>query len=371
MMINSEKTYNLLMSNNKDKILIVDDELPVVLGIKRALRGEYHIDVAVGASQAIDSIKQHGPYAVIISDLRMPGIDGIDFLSEVKRRWPDTVRILLTGDASSASTIQAINKAGVFRFLQKPFEMDRLRKILTQSLTEFDERVKPKRFDKDLWAHFNNDMKDPLRCLMDFADFMKHEATVPLELHAYADYVTKNGTELVAMSDAAAVLSAIESGRHRLKRKKVCLKSLLKNTQKTLAKTQGDSAFIVKYEGEIPDLRIDGFLCEAAICALVEDALQFNMDASTITLTAYFDAQNDETLIVELADKGPQIDIEQASYFVQSDPFSDIPFYRNRGVGLRLHLVKAIAELHGGSLELFNRAEKSFTTTLKLPKSAW
>ncbi|MEP6356078.1 MAG: hybrid sensor histidine kinase/response regulator [Hyphomicrobiales bacterium] len=366
-----EKTDILPNNKNNDKVLIVDDELPVVLGIKRALRGGRDIDVAVGASQALQYIHRHGPYAVIVSDLRMPGIDGIGFLSEVKRCWPDTVRILLTGDATSQSTIEAINKAGVFRFLQKPFKIDKLRDVITQAIDEYECRIKPKKFDKDIWTHFNNDMKDPLRCLMEFADFVKQEATAPVELHAYADYVSKSGGEFVAMSEAAATLSAIETGERRLRRKKISLKSMLRNTIKTLEEGYEKATFIVDYDGEIPDLRIDPHLCDVAVRALVEDAMQFNEDATTITLRASFEEDDDESLVLELDDKGPQFDVEQSTYFTTNDVLLRTPFYRNRGVGLRLSLARNIAELHGGTLELFNREEKNYTTILKLPNSAW
>ena len=245
MVMKLEKTEKLCRETNNERILIVDDELPVVLGIKRALRNAHDIDVATSANQALQYINQHGPYAVIISDLRMPRIDGISFLSEVKRKWPDTVRILLTGDATSGSSIEAINKAGVFRLLQKPYENHKLHRIITQALEEFECRIKPKKFDKNLWAHFNNDMKDPLRCLIEFSDFMKQESEAPVELHAYADYVSRSGNELVAMSEAAATMSAIEGGHRRLKCKKTSLQSMLRNTIKTLEETNENVSFVL------------------------------------------------------------------------------------------------------------------------------
>lgn len=356
---------------NNDKILIVDDEMPIVLGIKRALKIDCEIDLAVGASQALQLIHEKGPYALIISDLRMPEIDGIDFLSEVKRCWPDTMRIMLTGEATSACTIEAINKAGVFRFLQKPFPIDKLRIVITQALAEYECGVKPKKFEKDLWTHFNNEMKDPLRCLMEFADSMKEEAQAPVELHAYADYVSKSGNELVAMSDTAATLNAIESGRRRLKRRKTCPKSMLRTARKRLERDHQNVSFAVHYEDRIPDLRIDDSLLGMAVRCLVEDAMQFNKDTSEITMNVAFDEENDDTLLFELVDRGPQFDREQANYFKGSDTDLNTPFYRNRGVGLRLSLAKIIAELHGGSLELFDRKEGSFSTILRLPGAAW
>lgn len=373
MTMTAENTENLLNNNLKDKILIVDDELSVVLGIKRGLRKQcaMEIDVAVGASQALQKIHQQGPYAVIISDLKMPEIDGIEFLSEVKRCWPDTMRILLTGESTSESTIEAINKAGVFRFLQKPYAIKKLQNIITQAVAEYKHRVEPKKFDQDLWTHFNNEMKDPLHCLMRFASTMKEETKAPPALHAYADYVSKSGSELVAMSEAAATLGAIDSGRRRLKRRKTCMKSMLRTSRKRFERDHENMSFEIEYASKIPDVRIDDSLFDIAVRALVEDAMQFRRDRSTIKIGVDFDEADDETLIVELVDTGPQFDAEQLRYFNISDAEMKMPFYRNRGVGLRLSLVKTIAELHDGSLELFDRDQQNFTTRLRLPNAAW
>ena len=80
-----------------DKILFVDDEPAVLEGYKRILYPEFQVDVVDGAANAFDVIEKNGPYAVVVSDMRMPGMNGAEFLSKVRLRIPDTVRMLLTG----------------------------------------------------------------------------------------------------------------------------------------------------------------------------------------------------------------------------------------------------------------------------------
>jgi len=83
-------------------ILFVDDDESVLSAFMRQLRRRYHIHVANSAEEALEKLLSTGPYAVVVSDLRMPGMDGIEFLSEVRKRSPETVRIMLTGYAPTS-----------------------------------------------------------------------------------------------------------------------------------------------------------------------------------------------------------------------------------------------------------------------------
>ena len=83
-----------------EQILLVDDERNVLDGYRRNLRGEFLIDVAQSGQEALGLIESKGPYAVVISDMRMPGVDGIELLRQVKSAAPETVRVMLTGNAT-------------------------------------------------------------------------------------------------------------------------------------------------------------------------------------------------------------------------------------------------------------------------------
>lgn len=103
-------------------LLFVDDEANILTSLRRLLRPlGYRIFVANGGAQGLDVLaKEH--VDLVISDMRMPEMDGAAFLAEVAKRWPETVRILLTGYSDMASTIEAINKGGIYRYLSKPWE---------------------------------------------------------------------------------------------------------------------------------------------------------------------------------------------------------------------------------------------------------
>src|SRR5271156_5395571 len=120
-----------------EKILMVDDEEGVLLGYQRMFRNEFQIETATGGAAALTAIEATGPYAVVVSDMRMPEMDGTTFLRKVKALAPDTVRIMLTGDADIHSAVSAVNEGSIFRFLTKPCNRDTLAKALTAGLMQY------------------------------------------------------------------------------------------------------------------------------------------------------------------------------------------------------------------------------------------
>jgi len=101
-------------------ILCVDDEPRVTEGLALLLRRDYRVVTAAGGQAALEKLKEIGAPAVIMSDMRMPGMDGANFLKTVKRLYPETARILLTGEPSRDAAVSAINEGQIFRFLTKP-----------------------------------------------------------------------------------------------------------------------------------------------------------------------------------------------------------------------------------------------------------
>lgn len=119
-----------------EKILMVDDEDAVLVGYQRMFRNEFQIETAPGGAAALAALEASGPYAVVVSDMRMPEMDGTQLLRKVKLIAPDAVRIMLTGDADVRSAVSAVNEGSIFRFLTKPCNKDTLGKALTAGLMQ-------------------------------------------------------------------------------------------------------------------------------------------------------------------------------------------------------------------------------------------
>jgi DNA-binding NtrC family response regulator len=122
----------------KNTILIVDDEPNVIAALQRTLFDEpYDIRSAASGEEALE-ILANCKAKLVISDERMPGMDGAEFLSIVKARHPDTVRIMLTGYASLDAAIKAVNSGGVYRFFVKPWNDMELSMAIRSAMEKYD-----------------------------------------------------------------------------------------------------------------------------------------------------------------------------------------------------------------------------------------
>ncbi|MCE5335305.1 MAG: response regulator [Desulfobacteraceae bacterium] len=120
------------------KILFVDDNLNILAGFQRQLRKLYTIEIAQGGEQGLEVLSQKGPFSVVVSDLRMPGMDGVRFLSQARKAAPDTIRMVLTGYADLQTAIDAVNEGNIFRFLTKPCSTELLSKALDAGIRQYE-----------------------------------------------------------------------------------------------------------------------------------------------------------------------------------------------------------------------------------------
>ena len=120
----------------EDRILFVDDEENILAAFRRQLRNQFAIETVSRGQLALDILSTTGPYAVVVADMRMPVMDGVEFLTRVKEISPDTVRVMLTGFADLTTAIDAINDGNIFRLLTKPCPTDILVKTLGDALEQ-------------------------------------------------------------------------------------------------------------------------------------------------------------------------------------------------------------------------------------------
>ncbi|MBE0582914.1 MAG: response regulator [Desulfofustis sp.] len=120
-----------------ETILFVDDEVHILDSMRRQLRSRFSIETAASGQEALEKCKAIGPFAVIVSDMRMPGMDGVKLLSMVKELYPETVRMMLTGNADQETASEAVNKGQIFRFLTKPCPVSTLVPALALALRHY------------------------------------------------------------------------------------------------------------------------------------------------------------------------------------------------------------------------------------------
>ena len=119
------------------RILVVDDEKNVLLSMQAILREDgYRVDIAANGAEAIKAIRSHH-YDLVLTDLKMPAIDGFGVLSEVQKSSPSTVTIMMTGYGSVGSAIEAVH-LGAYEYLLKPIEVPELKQAVKEAGAAID-----------------------------------------------------------------------------------------------------------------------------------------------------------------------------------------------------------------------------------------
>lgn len=187
-----------------EKVLFVDDDLSILKSFHRNLSFDYDLETASGGEMALNLIAENGPYPVVISDMRMPGMNGTQFLSRVRESWPDSVRILLTGQADFSDAIEVVNEGQIFRFLTKPCPIEVIKKSIDDGLRQYHLITA----EKEL---LNRTLKGSIKLLMDMMSVVHPDAfSQSLRVRKLVnDLARRLKLENVWQADIAALLSQI------------------------------------------------------------------------------------------------------------------------------------------------------------------
>lgn len=186
------------------RILLVDDEPNVLSSLRRQLRSDYDVEIAEDPTMALHAIDKKSPFAVVVSDYRMPKMNGIEFLSELRKQSPDTTRVMLTGYADLDNAIRAVNDGNVFRFLTKPCDNDVLLKNVKDAVAQY-ELVTHKKI------LLEQTLKGSVELLSEITSLVKPEAGARINrVRRYVRYLAqKKGVKDLWRYDIATMLSQL------------------------------------------------------------------------------------------------------------------------------------------------------------------
>lgn len=146
---------NLVTPPLKGRILFVDDEPALLNGVERSLRptrATWQCEFVDNPAAALDLL-QHNAFQVVVSDMQMPGMNGAEFLSRVRERSPETVRVMLTGQADLQTAMAAVNEGHIFQFLLKPCNSDQLVQSVTAALVQHRLQITERELLREQLAH--------------------------------------------------------------------------------------------------------------------------------------------------------------------------------------------------------------------------
>ncbi|TWT94327.1 Hydrogenase transcriptional regulatory protein hupR1 [Neorhodopirellula pilleata] len=120
-----------------EKILLVDDDPNILRGFQRQLRKTFDIHLALGGLDALEILRNEGPFAVVVSDMQMPEMSGVELLAKIRDLHEHTIRIMLTGNADQQTAVDAVNQGHIFRFLNKPCSPEVLSTSIESALHQY------------------------------------------------------------------------------------------------------------------------------------------------------------------------------------------------------------------------------------------
>jgi CheY-like chemotaxis protein len=135
---------------NPPRIMIVDDEEAILETMTFTFQDDYEIHTATDARKALEILDEKAPFAVVLTDQRMPDMSGVEFVTEVYQKHPATVRMILTGFSDMEAIIQAINDGHVYAYITKPWEPDHLKQVMKQAVDHYELTLENERLMVDL-----------------------------------------------------------------------------------------------------------------------------------------------------------------------------------------------------------------------------
>ena len=371
---------------SKGRILFIDNEIKLCTNIQILLSGEgYEVDIAESGAMGLEKIYKT-PYDLILTDLIMPDMSGMEIIRYVQRFLPDTIVIVITGYASLESAITAMRE-GAYDYVIKPLDLDFLKMSIERALEktrlkmeiktyyqELEERVKER--TRELKEAQNQLVQsEKLAAIGKLSTIVAHEIKNPLaSIGGFARVLQKKARNEKKVREVAAI---IQEEVLRLERiletllsftweKNLDLKSanpnkLIKNTIKLLSSRIEESRIVVDFnlDEDIPKVWLDEDKIKQVILNICNNAIHAMPEGGTLTLQT---RQSDHWVIMEIADTGHGIPPEH-----QEKVFSPFFSTKTHGTGMGLAICNKLIQDHGGKIEAHSKEGVGTTFSIFVP----
>jgi signal transduction histidine kinase len=345
-------------------ILVIDDEQRLAESLAALLREEgYDVDAAVGGREGLRKIQENPP-ALVITDLRMPEIDGFQIMDYVSKNLPGTALIVITGHASTQSAIEAIHQR-VADYLTKPFEFD----YLVASIEKVFAQVEADELRRDMIRMISHDIKVPLNSIMGFAQFIVDRKTGQVSPKAadYAEKIVLNSQRILGLLDNYLTHARAESGRLEIMAQPMSLEGAVEEAVKLMTSEfhrknidlRSDIVRIGKW------INADEHLVFRALANLLNNAAKYTPEGgwTTVSVGPVTDPEIGAAARVAIENSGPGIEARDLTRVF--DKYRRSASSRGmEGAGLGLYVVKHVAEAHGGRIEV--ESEPNVRTCFRL-----
>ena len=352
----------------KPTILCVDDENDNLEALERIFRKKYNILKAISGPDALQIIDKSGDsISLILTDQRMPDMTGIEVLEKVIGRYPDMIRILITGFTDLESVIQAINKGQIYQYITKPWDPVELSNTVDRAVERFtvgrELAIKTKQLETaynelktldDAKSKFmiliNHELKTPLTSIINFLSLL-NETPLTDDQKLYIDRTIKSSNKLRQIIEDVLILVRAELNQIHLDPQALIMTTIenLVNPENLTAKTKKHLIFVENIDAL--EFKADKRIFEQVLNRILSNAIKHSQDSSVIEIKG---SKIGNFYEFKMINKGENI----------SEPALKkifLPFYIDEnimnhsvGLGLGLSICDKLLKLHGTSLNIRN-----------------
>ena len=393
-MTNVASAANSNAHPSRPTLVVVDDEPSVLDSVRDLFRKEFSVYTFENATEALAALGDLVP-AVVLTDQRMPGMTGVEFLGHVKRLHPDATRLMFTGYADIKAVIDAINEGHVFRYLGKPWEPEELEVVIRQAVEHHHLLVDRRRLVAELRAS-NTRLEESNHLKKAFIEVASHELNTPVAVILGMTDLWGMIPPDAASATQAAWLQRIQTAGRRLAGTVERMLKLLRADQfdeplalqptevESLIRraTTGIQPFLevrdqrieLRIESEIGSAEVDPAKVGDILTNLLINAIKFTPDGGVIVVSAESDGPDfvrfhvaDTGIGISPADRPHLFEPFFTGYDTLHHSSGDFQ-YGKKGIGLGLSLVKSFVEMHGGSVEVVSEPAAGSTFGFRLPR---
>jgi len=374
-------------------ILVTDDEPATLETLSAALEEMgYRVTTAVKGQEALALIRRQ-PFNIVIADIKLPDISGLEILEIARELNPETAVIMITGHASIETAVEAINE-GAYAYILKPVAMSELETIINNALREqrllienreLVERLRQsnKRLEEankaleqvsqaksDFMAKMSHELRTPLNSIIGFSEVILSKASpVDQATHdEFLNYIHVSAKHLLHLINSILDLSKIESGKMSLEPSEFDLAVLLEDVKITVLPMLATKKQTLQTEmGEgVSSIFADEAKMRQIFLNLISNAHKFTLTEGKIRVICQLETPH--VLHCSVIDNGIGISPQdQQRIFEEFGQVKTSPNTRRQGVGLGLSIAKRLVELHGGKIWVVSELGHGSTFTFSIP----
>ncbi len=373
----------------KERILVVDDELSVREMVSKIIGVIGHDGVTAGSGKEALEILKNGPFSIMITDIRMPEMDGFELMRAVRDQFPDVYIICMTAHGGSYTYTDVVG-VGAKDYITKPFTIDemmaKLNRVihekelvanLTQKSTELEkanqELMRLDQLKSTFISSVSHELRTPLTVIKEFISLMLegHVGTLTEDQQEYLGIAKKNIIRLTNLIETLLDFSRIESGKGlKLRLEPIRLMEIVEDAAMTFSQQLEEKriTFENRLDPDIPVVLVDRNRLVEVFINLVGNGIKFTPPGGKITVDSRGLTEKRDNLKIVVADSGVGISAEDLPKIFDR-------FYQGgrtqtgliTGTGLGLAIVKEIIEAHQGSIHAENRPESGASFMFTLP----